>query len=570
MRIRDSQFRAFVEQLQGQAAAPALGDENVLRLLASVGDTWGKKSDAVLAELSRPGITRKEQFDLASKGLDYLEKRDLRTFLDQSGWPMSAGAKNFLEALTGRAELKLDFGPLSIEGDQRDGIRGTARKGDVIEAINLTTAPEGRLHLTDTVQIGAADDAGKFVGRLPDVREGDLIRMRARGADGNVTPWVDVRAKGIEPRDNRNAKVNLERIDLTFENGAVVVTHNTPRPLSEPGAIVRFKNDRTGKTKDVTVDENGSFPKDLKLEGAAGDSFSVAVTDNVNNKDFATITGTLRVPGGQGGGVGGVDLPDPAPLKSDSREDGTARVSKERFVGPLYVGEISPGDVRQGAIGNCYFPAALAAIAHFRPEAIRDAIKKNDDGSYTVRFFQGYGRGRPVEIKIDADLYVRAWGGPLYGAAPEKATREQMELWFPLIEKAYAQWKGGYEAIGNGGISGKVMSELLGADYDYDHVDEGNAERIFRQIKQNAEAKRPMAAGTHGKDQAARYVNSGVYANHAYSVFGAVEEGGKKYVLLRNPWAQSEPGYDGKNDGVFKLELEKFARLYSSLHTVMV
>src|SRR5262249_26088480 len=44
----------------------------------------------------------------------------------------------------------------TISSDQSRGLSGTAKPGDEIEAINLSTAPAGRLHLEDTVAIGKA------------------------------------------------------------------------------------------------------------------------------------------------------------------------------------------------------------------------------------------------------------------------------------------------------------------------------------------------------------------------------------------------------------------------------
>jgi hypothetical protein len=455
-------------------------------------------------------------------------------------------------------------GALRLDGDQRSGISGFAKPGDSIEAINLTTAPEGRLHLVDTTVIGRAGADGKFSGRLPDMKEGDVVRLRTRGADGAEGEWVTIRVSGTGQADTRNAPVNLERMDLVpSADGTIDVKHNTARPLSEPGAKLRFTNARTGEKFDVTVDEKGSLPAGFKLKGKAGDQFSVAASDGKNNVDFRTAAGLLRAPGGDGS-VGGIDLPDPAPLKDDVRTDGTS-FPKTRFTGPLFIDGPTPGDVRQGAIGNCYFPAALAAVAHARPDAIKNAIKDNGDGTFTVRFYKYGDKRSPVDVKVDADLYARSWGGPVYGGSLGGSTApDKMELWFPLIEKAYAQWKGGYEAIGHGGVSGDVMGEIVGATDSYTRLASADANRIFERIKAGASKDQPMTAGTFGKDQASLYTNSGVYANHAYSVLGAVEEGGKKYVQIRNPWGQSEPGWDGKNDGVFKLELERFMKLYQS------
>lgn len=567
MRIFDGQVRAFTDKL-AQSGTPKIDGQNVLELLAGVGDSWTQNAASVLSKLTAPGITRQQQFELAKSGLSFTEKRDLEQVLDQSGFEMDPSAKNFLEALTGRAPLQTTFGPLTITGDQKNGIEGVAKPGEVIEVINLTTAPAGRLHLTDTVELGKADQFGKFQGQLPEMREGDVIRLRTRAADGSTSDWLTIQAKGIEASDTRNAHVNLERMDLSANaDGTVSVGHNTDRPITEPDATIRFTNVRTGKAFDVRANENGSIPKDLKLEGQAGDEFKVAVSDGRNNVDFATVAGALKLGGGNSGG--GVNLPDPNVLKSDRKPDGSPKFTVTRFTGPLFIDEPTLTDVRQGAIGDCYFPAAMASLAFHTPETIKEMIKENGDGTYTVTFKP---RGIPKEIVVDGDLYARSFGGPVYGGSLGGSTApDKMELWFPLIEKAYAMWKGGadngYETIGNGGVAGQVMSEVTGRNYDYENISDFNADRIFERILQGGENHTPMAAGTYGKDEAARYTNTGVYANHAYTVMGGeVGADGKKYVNLRNPWGQSEGGNDGKNDGIFKLELSEFVKLYRAVH----
>jgi hypothetical protein len=567
MRIADSRIRSFVTAQQA-STQPRITDANVLDLLAAVGDGSRRTADAVRAELTKPGTTRAQQLALAKSGLTSSEKSDIGQLLDKSGFAMDAGAKNFLEALIDRAPLQESFGPLTIVGDQRNGIAGIAKPGEVIEAINLSTAPSGRLHLVDTMVVGTADATGKFLGTMPDVREGDMIRLRARAADGSTSDWITIQAKGVEARDTRNAVVNLERMDLSVANGRIAVTHNTGRPLSEPGASIRFVNVRTGEKVDVVATDKGSLPAGTTLPGRAGDEFRVSVSDGRNNVNHATVTGTLRVPGSTGGS-NGVDLADPAMHKDEMNADGTPKFKLERFTGPLFLNEPTPGDVRQGAIGNCYFPAALASVAHTSPQVIKDMIKKNEDGTYTVRFYENGNRSRPVNIKVDGDLYVRSWGGPIYGGSLGGSTsKESMELWYPLIEKAYAQWKGSYDAIGNGGSSGRVMSEVLGRGQGYEWVSAGSEQRLFDRIKRDIDRGVPVAAGTHGSDQASVYTNTGVYANHAYSVLGVEEKNGEKFVKLRNPWGQSEYGNDGKNDGFFSLPMKEFTKLYSSLYVL--
>lgn len=182
------------------------------------------------------------------------------------------------------------------------------------------------------------------------------------------------------------------------------------------------------------------------------------------------------------------------------------------------------------------------------------------------------------EETVDGDLWVRAFGGPVYGATlSTQRTPEQMEMWYALREKARAQWKGGdegYEATGQGGISGEVAGEILGRPYEYETVNTRSASRVFEMIKtgmaQKAAGKlnHAMSAGTYGHDQEARYPGTGVYANHAYTIFDATEEQGEKYVHLRNPWGQSEPAGNGENDGIFKLKLADFVNLYQSFNYV--
>ncbi len=569
MRIGDSRIRTFTDNLQREAT-PKITDANVIDILAAVGDGSHASGEKVKTQLTRPGISRKEQFELAAKGLTNSEKSDLGQILTKSGFAMDPGAKNFLEALVGKAPLQETFGPLTITGDQKNGIAGIAKPGETIEAINLSAAPAGRLHLTDTMVLGTADASGKFLGTMPDVREGDMIRMRTRAADGSTSDWLTIQAKGIETKDTRNAIVNLERMDLAVAGGEISVTHNTARPLTEPGAMLQFTNVRTGEKTQVKSTENGSIPAGFKLKGQAGDEFKVAGSDGRNNLDFAQVAGSLKVPGG-GTDLNRVNLPDPAMHKDELNADGTPKFKLERFSGPLFIDEPKADDVRQGAIGNCYFPAAMAAVAYARPDIIKNMIKDNGDGTYTVKFTPSSygGTGRPVEIKVDGDLYARSYGGPIYGGSLGGSTApDKMELWFPLIEKAYAQWKGSYDTIGNGGVAGTVMSEVMGKGYKYENITSSNKDRIYEMIKTAAANKQPMAAGTYGTEDAAKYTNTGVYAHHAYSVMGVEEENGTKYVKVRNPWGQSEHGSDGKNDGFFRIELSKFAELYRAVHIV--
>jgi hypothetical protein len=491
------------------------------------------------------------------------EKKDLVAILDQGTVPLAPGARAFLEAVVGRAPQPpppppAGNGDLKVAGNQASGLSGTAKAGDSIEAINISAAPGGRLHMDDTMEIAKADASGAFTNAKltgdQALQEGDLIRLRARHADGTTGDWVTVKATGVGAKDTRNAVVAIFRIGLVDAgNGKVGVSNiNASRQVSEPGATLQFTNTRTNEKTKVVVTAEGGFPPDFQVGGKPGDVFSIAASDGANNTDFATAVAKLH--------------------KDELNADGSPKFSTKRFTGPLFKDGPSPSDVQQGQIGDCYFPSAMAGLAKFSPEAIQNLIKENGDGTYTVNFKEkdySTGRFRDVPIKLDGDLYVRSWGGPLYGATLGADKGEKtMELWFPLVEKAYAQWKGSYNDIGSGGMSNDVFEAVLGRDGRSTGVYPGSEASVWSTIKKEIDAKHPVSAGTHGEDESALYTNTGVYADHSYSVLGYVEKNGEKYVTLRNPWGESEPAGNGPNDGVFDLKLADFTKLYSSLMTI--
>ena len=551
-----------------------LGTDQALQILAEVGDRSGWSSSKALTELKKPGMTRDQQIDFAKKGLSAGEKKDLASILDAGTVPLEPSAKDFLEAVLGRTTPPPPPATtgLKVTADQANGLSGTTKAGATIEAINLTAAPSGRYHTDDTFVVGKADANGNFSGAklIGDMamKEGDVIRMRARYADGTTSDWVNIKANTAETKDTRNAQVAVFRIGLVAgANGTINVENiNEGRQISEPGAKVQFTNSRTGEKQVVTLDGEGTFPKNTVLKGKAGDSFSVAASDGVNNTAFTTSVGNVSVPGGTA--VGDL-IPDPALHKDEMNADGTPKFGKKTFNGPLFIDGAKPGDVQQGQLGDCYFPAAVAAMAQANPDLLQKMVKANGDGTYTVTFKDrdwATGRTKDVEVKVDGDLYARSYGGPLYGHSSNSPETSKMEMWFPLVEKAYAQWKGSYNTIGSGGSSADVFEDFTGAQGRSINA-AGNADAVWKTITTSIDGKKPIAAGTHDDGGPVNYTNTGVYGDHAYSILGYEKSGNDRFVVLRNPWGESEPAGNGANDGVFKLKLEEFQKLYDNVMT---
>ena len=56
----------------------------------------------------------------------------------------------------------------------------------------------------------------------------------------------------------------------------------------------------------------------------------------------------------------------------------------------------------------------------------------------------------------------------------------------------------------------------------------------------------------------------GTVADHAYAVLGTLERNGEKYVKVRNPWGEHEPGR-GRDDGIFLLPIGQFLKAFSTV-----
>lgn len=136
------------------------------------------------------------------------------------------------------------------------------------------------------------------------------------------------------------------------------------------------------------------------------------------------------------------------------------------FVYSKIEGDLAPKapkgkDAAQGFAGDCFFIASMAAVANASPKTIEDAIKYDKKkGTYTVRFYEEARGGgyKPVYIEVDGYLPTAKENrkDPVY------AGDEGGVMWSAIMEKAYAKWKGGYDAIGEGGTGSTAMAELTG------------------------------------------------------------------------------------------------------------
>eukprot|EP00929_Paragymnodinium_shiwhaense_P041553 TRINITY_DN21574_c0_g1_i2.p1 TRINITY_DN21574_c0_g1~~TRINITY_DN21574_c0_g1_i2.p1 ORF type:complete len:527 (-),score=67.18 TRINITY_DN21574_c0_g1_i2:124-1704(-) len=123
---------------------------------------------------------------------------------------------------------------------------------------------------------------------------------------------------------------------------------------------------------------------------------------------------------------------------------------------------VKASDIEQGAVGDCWFMSAMAAVAE-RPEYITrlfDQKELNHRGKYVVRLWSLL-EERWKAYEIDDRLPVLDYDSPAGLSLAYAKTSSDDELWPCLLEKAMAKHMGGYLAM-DGGKSIFALGTLLG------------------------------------------------------------------------------------------------------------
>jgi hypothetical protein len=225
-------------------------------------------------------------------------------------------------------------------------------------------------------------------------------------------------------------------------------------------------------------------------------------------------------------------------LGTDEPSLTTSMLTYQTTTGNLFNGTPSRADARQGALGDCYFIAAVASIADRNPDAVRNMFVDNGDGTYTVRFY-ATPTGLADYVTVSRRLPAQ-WNGALgYSGYGLSVTSTSTTVWIALAEKAYAQWNetgnegrdgtNRYAAI-EGGWMGFVNAQVLGSASSNYAVTSTNRQTLI-------DALSSQKAVTIGTNQS---VSAGLYGSHAYIVTGYEASTGT--FRLHNPWGNSHPG----------------------------
>ncbi len=215
-------------------------------------------------------------------------------------------------------------------------------------------------------------------------------------------------------------------------------------------------------------------------------------------------------------------------------------------------------DMDQGADGDCYFIAALGAVALKHPDIIRNMFTDNGDGTFTVRFFNN---GQPQYVTVDRYVPVAPNGALVYAGNSRFATLndpahpESQPIWAILAEKAFAQLdQSGWVVDGdktnsyngilgskdgglNGGFSSGSLGYITGLSANSDFQPDDRLE-LKTSVQRDFRLGRAIVVSTLSDG-----VNVPELApDHEYVVEGCDASG----ITVINPW-----GHDNLNGNAF-------------------
>jgi len=222
--------------------------------------------------------------------------------------------------------------------------------------------------------------------------------------------------------------------------------------------------------------------------------------------------------------------------------------SYQESQGSPVVDGVSPTDISQGQIGDCWYIAALKSVAAADPSVIENAITDNGNGTYTVRLYHD---GKPVDITVTGDEVVDKNGNQGFARSGNRS-----EMWPQIMEKALAAYEGSYGAI-EGGSAGNGMEVITGkpstngATSSYGaadlkaELDRGHAVTLHSQPEpQNGERENPLY-GDNPVDSKGNPLWEPLAHGHAYQVtavdLGDPNDPSDDTVTVQNPWYPDKP-----------------------------
>ena len=252
---------------------------------------------------------------------------------------------------------------------------------------------------------------------------------------------------------------------------------------------------------------------------------------------------------------------------------------------------ITPEDVRQGVIGDCWFMVAASALAE-KPKRLEkiflnvdahEPASLNRDGFYAISLYTlGVKHTIMVDDYLPLQEFTNSAGDPEYETLFGMIAYDQ-SMWGVILEKAFAKLHGNYQHL-IGGDPREASRTLTGAPtMMLDHTkDEVTADYIWSELLKHDFSYNMIYMNSREQSDGAKRNACGLQNGHAYVVLKAIElSNGERLIKMRNPWGsetykcdysdscplwtddyREEAGatYTAVNEGIFFMELKDYYR----------
>lgn len=186
------------------------------------------------------------------------------------------------------------------------------------------------------------------------------------------------------------------------------------------------------------------------------------------------------------------------------------------------------GDVKNSPLVGSEFYSALAVMTEFpqRLSKVFNTKRINQQGVYSLSFFVS---GASIEILVDDYFPCKGANGPLYARPGEN------EMWFMLIEKAFAKLYGSYKELERLSIM-ECLEILTGMPLSKSKLVNAEEDKLWRKLM-DYDKKNYMICGKEVEKANRR-------RNRVFSVVHLYEVDGCRLLKLRNHYGD----YDWKGD----------------------
>mmetsp|Transcript_1304 Transcript_1304/g.3271 ORF Transcript_1304/g.3271 Transcript_1304/m.3271 type:complete len:746 (+) Transcript_1304:263-2500(+) len=227
------------------------------------------------------------------------------------------------------------------------------------------------------------------------------------------------------------------------------------------------------------------------------------------------------------------------------------------------INSITPYTIKQYCVSDCSFIAGLCISAAFERRFNRRLVSSliypqdpktgmpvyNPKGIYMVKLWLN---GVERRVLVDDRLPVNARGKLLCSHTTSKGD-SVLELWVPILEKAYMKLCGGYDFPGsNSGVdlfclTGWIPERMFFPEDPLNVRDfETPVERAWERLySANSYGDCLLTVSTSKELTEEQAERVGLFTGHAYAVLGVVEtSNGMRLLQLKNPWASK--GWNGR------------------------